>query len=454
MINLSSLSKLRLGLLVSGLATVGALCLMASGFSASILAAVMAIALLGLVYALWQSQNIVRSLAHTAEICMQIGDGDFERRANENMDAGDVRAMMTAVNYLVDRFDTFIREAVASSNALSHNKYYRRIQLAGLNGSFQAYAIQMNDAINRVQTRINDFANKTAHFEQATKVIAANLSQAGDQMNATASDMTQSAANTNERAAIVASASHETSLNVQTVSSAVEQLSASSREIGTQIERSARVASQAVRETRQGEEKIRGLTASAETIGRVVELISAIAEQTNMLALNATIESARAGEAGLGFAVVAGEVKELAGQTAKAIEEITQQVHAIQSATEGAVTAFGNVSEVIGEMEHVTSAVAAAAEQQNAATAEIARNVEEAHLGTEQVAQNITTVSRNAEETGQAADFVMASAKRMNGDASILQREVSEFILGLRQGPLDRRETLDADYDGPERRVS
>lgn len=454
MTNLSSLSKLRLGLGLSCLALIGAVGLMLAGASNVSVMVPVGIAVLAMLYALWQSQKTVHSLAHTHEVCLRVGLGDFEGRVNENLDAGDVRAFMTGTNYLIDRFDTFMREAVASSNALSHNKYYRRIQLAGLNGSFKAYAIQMNDAITRVQVRINDFADKTTHFEEATKVIAAHLSQAGEQMNATATDMTQSAANTNERAAIVASASHETSVNVQTVSAAVEELSASSREIGTQIERSALVASQAVTETRLGEEKIQGLTASAETIGRVVELISAIAEQTNLLALNATIEAARAGDAGKGFAIVAGEVKELAGQTAKAIEDITQQVQAIQSATQGAVHAFGNVSTVIGEMEEITSAVAAAAEQQNAATAEIARNVEEAHLGTEQVAQNITTVSQNAEETGQAADFVMQSANRMNGDAWTLQKEVADFILGLRQGPLDRRETLDAVYEGPERRAS
>nr|WP_321446148.1 methyl-accepting chemotaxis protein [uncultured Cohaesibacter sp.] len=454
MINLSSLSKLRLGLLIGCLSTVCSVGLLVTGFPYSAVLAAMGISLFAMLYAVWQSQKTTQSVAHMSEVCMKVARGDFEGRTNENLDAGNVRVMMTSLNDLVDRFDTFIREAVASSNALSYNKYYRRIQLAGLNGSFQTYAIQMNDAITRVQTRINDFADKTSHFEEATKVIAANLSEAGEQMNATATDMTQSAANTNERAAVVASTSQETSVNVQTVSAAVEELSASSREIGTQIERSARVASQAVSQTRQGEEKINGLTASADTIGRVVELISDIAEQTNLLALNATIEAARAGDAGKGFAIVAGEVKKLAGQTARAIDDITHQVEAIQSATQGAVMAFGNVSQVIKEMEDITSAVAAAAEQQNAATAEIARNVEEAHFGTEQVAQTISNVSRNAEETGQAADFVMASAERMSNNARVLQKEVADFILGLRQGPLDRREAKDGTYAGSERRAS
>lgn len=391
-------------------------------------------------------------LAHATETSLAFGKGDLERRANENMDAGSVRELLTAINYSADRADTFMREAVASTNALACNKYYRRILLGGMNGGFLAYSNHLNNAVGMVQARISDFADKTTHFEEATKVIAANLSQAGDQMTETATNMGSSASNTNERAAIVASASHETSVNVQTVSAAVEELSASSAEIGTQISRSAQVAAQAVSQTREGEDKINSLSQSAETIGHVVELISAIAEQTNLLALNATIEAARAGEAGKGFAVVAGEVKELAGQTGKAIGEISAQIQEIQGATTQAVSAFGNVSRTISEIEEITAAVAAAAEEQNAATAEIARNVEEAYTGTEQVAANIADVSTNAEETGQAASFVMSSADKMNLDATTLQREVSDFILSLRQGPLDRRENNDASYVGPERR--
>ena len=450
MTNLSSLSKLRLGLLLFSTTLLAALGMLIEDISKLLVLSTLAFSLASAGYCLWQASRLKYYVDHITEVCGLVAAGDTNQRTNESLDQGDILRLMTAVNHMVDTYDTFMREAVASASALSNNKYYRRIQLAGLRGGFRGYAQHINDSITRVQMRIDDFAEKTTAFEEATSVIAVALNNAGDQMNSTAHDMTDSATNTNERAAVVASASQETSVNVQMVSAAVEQLSASSREIGTQIERSAMVANHAVNETRQGEDKIHGLTESAETIGRVVELISAIAEQTNLLALNATIEAARAGDAGKGFAVVAGEVKELAGQTAKAIDDITQQVQTIQSATNGAVTAFANVSKVISEMEQITSAVAAAAEEQNAATAEIARNVEEAHSGTEQVASNITTVSKNAEETGQAADFVMESADRMIKDASTLQQEVSTFILGLRQGPLDRRETNNQTYGSPE----
>ncbi|SNY91865.1 Methyl-accepting chemotaxis protein [Cohaesibacter sp. ES.047] len=393
-----------------------------------------------------------RAINNVANVAQALGSGELEARADEALETGSLGLLAVAINYQADRFDTFMREAVASTNAMSRNKYYRRIQLIGMPGAFHAYSEQINDAIIRVQTRIEDFAEKTGHFEEATKTIASYLSEAGTQMNQTATNMTRSASSTNERASIVASASHETSVNVQTVSAAVEELSASSVEIGSQIERSAKVAADAVAEVREGEMKINDLSEAAETIGHVVELISAIAEQTNLLALNATIESARAGEAGKGFAVVAGEVKELAGQTSKAIGEITEQIHRIQSATSLAVAAFGNVSTTIHEIEDITSAVAAAAEEQNAATTEIARNIEEAHTGTSEVARNIGEVTTDAEQTGEAATFVLTSAERMSRDAATLQKEVTDFILSLRRGPLDRREVDDPAYSGSDRR--
>ncbi|MCV6546993.1 MAG: methyl-accepting chemotaxis protein [Cohaesibacter sp.] len=395
-----------------------------------------------------------KSVVHASEILHRLGKGDLEARANEDMDKGTLRDLMTATNYAADHADTFMREAVASTSAMARNRYYRRILLGGMHGGFLAYSNQINAAVQTVQSRIQDFAEKTTHFEQATKVIAGNLSDAGQQMSDTATNMGTSANSTNERASIVASASHETSVNVQTVSAAVEELSASSSEIGNQVGRSAQIAAQAVAQTQEGEEKINSLSRAADTIGHVVELISAIAEQTNLLALNATIEAARAGEAGKGFAVVAGEVKELAGQTGKAIGEISEQIQEIQGATKQAVSAFSNVSQTIAQIEEITSTVAAAAEQQSAATAEIAQNVEEAYAGTEQVASNINDVSDNAKETGQAADFVLSAAERMNSDARTLQSEVADFILSLRRGPLDRRETTGTEYEGEDRRKS
>ncbi len=191
----------------------------------------------------------------------------------------------------------------------------------------------------------------------------------------------------------VASAAEETSVNVQTVSSGTEQLSSSIAEIGRQVVTSAEIARKAVDEAGATDATMQGLADNAARISVVVDLIQTIASQTNLLALNATIEAARAGEAGRGFAVVASEVKNLASQTAKATDEIRAQIASMQAVTTSAVGAIRSIGNTIGEINEVTTAIAAAVEQQGAATREIARNIQHAAGGTSEVSSNIVGVS-------------------------------------------------------------
>jgi len=170
------------------------------------------------------------------------------------------------------------------------------------------------------------------------------------------------------------------------------------------------------------------LSKAAARIGDVVELINNIAGQTNLLALNATIEAARAGEAGRGFAVVASEVKALAEQTAKATGEIGQQITGIQSATQDSVGAIKEISGTIEKLSEISSTIAAAVEEQGAATQEISRNVQQAAQGTQQVSSNITDVQRGASETGSASSQVLSAAQSLSGDSNRLKLEVGKFL--------------------------
>ncbi len=167
---------------------------------------------------------------------------------------------------------------------------------------------------------------------------------------------------------------------------------------------------------------------AAGRIGDVVKLITAIAEQTNLLALNATIEAARAGEAGKGFAVVASEVKQLATQTAKATEEIGSQIAMMQAATQDSVAAIKEIGSTIDTLAGIAAAIAAAVEEQGAATQEISRNVQEAAQGTAEVAGNIASVNSGAAETGSASAQVLSSAQALSQESDLLQREVAKFI--------------------------
>ncbi|MFN5405851.1 methyl-accepting chemotaxis protein, partial [Bradyrhizobium sp.] len=225
-------------------------------------------------------------------------------------------------------------------------------------------------------------------FEQAVGQIVETVSHASTELEASASSLSSTAARSQTLATTVAAASEEASTNVQSVASATEEMSSSVTEISRQVQESARMASDAVDQARRTNERVGELSKAATRIGDVVELINTIAGQTKLLALNATIEAARAGEAGRGFAVVASEVKALAEQTAKATGEIGQQIGSIQAATQESVGAIREISGTIEKLSEISSAIAAAVEEQGAATQEISRNIQQAAIGTQQVSAN------------------------------------------------------------------
>ncbi|MHC2621570.1 methyl-accepting chemotaxis protein [Bradyrhizobium huanghuaihaiense] len=265
-------------------------------------------------------------------------------------------------------------------------------------------------------------------FEAAIGEIVDTVSSAATELEASASTLTSTAERGQQLTTMVAAASEEASTNVQSVASATEELSSSITEISRQVQESARVANEAVDQARTTTERVSELSKAATRIGDVVELINTIAGQTNLLALNATIEAARAGEAGKGFAVVASEVKALAEQTAKATGEIGHQIASIQTATEHSVGAIRDISDTIEKLSEISSTIAAAVEEQGAATQEISRNVQQAAEGTHQVSSNITDVQRGATETGSASSQVLAAAQSLSGDSNRLKLEVGKFL--------------------------
>ncbi|MCJ2079789.1 methyl-accepting chemotaxis protein [Methylobacterium sp. J-090] len=265
-------------------------------------------------------------------------------------------------------------------------------------------------------------------FEGAVGGIVGMLSSSATELQVTAESMTATATETASQSTTVAAAAEEAAANVGTVAAAAEELGVSVQEIGRQVGGSADLAQGAVMEADQTAALVQTLAQAAARVGDVVGLISSIAGQTNLLALNATIEAARAGEAGRGFAVVASEVKELAGQTARATEEISSQITQIQGATGQAVAAIGSITARIREISGVATSIAAAVEEQGAATQEIVRNVAQAATGTGEVTGNITGVARAAEETGAAASQVLASASELSRQSEQLNGEVRRFL--------------------------
>ena len=269
-------------------------------------------------------------------------------------------------------------------------------------------------------------------FEHGVRASLDTLAGAATEMQATSKDMSATAGEASRQATTVAAVAEQASANVQTVAAATEELSSSVSEIGRQVTQSTEIAGQAVAEANRTNVTVQGLSAAAQKIGDVVKLISDIASQTNLLALNATIEAARAGEAGRGFAVVASEVKSLASQTAKATDEISAQVGAMQSATAEAVQAIEGIGRTIGAINEITSAISLAVDQQGSATQEIARNVQEAAQGTGQVSGNISGANKAADRTGSAANKVLFSAEQLSGQAATLRADVDRFLANIR----------------------
>jgi len=269
-------------------------------------------------------------------------------------------------------------------------------------------------------------------FERGISSVLEAVASAATEMRATAEGMSATAEETERQATVVAAAAEQASTNVETVAAAAEELSASINEIGRQVNHSAKMSQDAADEAGRTNEAVVSLATSTQRIGEVITMINDIASQTNMLALNATIEAARAGDAGKGFAVVANEVKHLANQTARATEDIGNQIGAVQTATRDAVGAIDGITQTVRRISQIAATIAAAVEEQTAATQEIARNVQEAARGTQEVTGNITGVTHAAGETGRAAEQVLDAAGILARQSETLRGSVNEFLHGIR----------------------
>ncbi|WP_431016371.1 methyl-accepting chemotaxis protein [Bradyrhizobium pachyrhizi] len=352
---------------------------------------------------LYVGRNILRRIRGLQRSMQLLSDGDLDTEIPQSRQRDEIAVMADALQVF--------RESMVESRELTENQNKDRSAKA--------------ERASRMEAQI-------VTFESNVRSALGSLQTAANSMQSTAQSMSATADQSSALVNAVASAAEETSVNVQTVSAGTEELSSSIQEIGRQVVTSAEIARKAVEEASATDSTMQGLADNAARISVVVDLIQTIASQTNLLALNATIEAARAGEAGRGFAVVASEVKNLASQTAKATEEIRQQIVSMQEVTTTAVSAIRNISSTIGEINDVTTAIAAAVEQQGAATREIARNIQHAAGGTSEVSSNIVGVSTASAEAGTAAGEVLSASDALRREADVLRSEIDGFLSNIR----------------------
>jgi methyl-accepting chemotaxis protein len=318
----------------------------------------------------------------------------------------------------------------------------RKDEIGALAGALETFKQQATDKL-KIEAQERDRNSGAAarqraietfvgEFEGAVRKTLAELSDASGEMRKTSGDLSAVSRQTNQRVEVAGKASSDASASVESVAAAAGELSASINDISQQAAHAAGIASRAVTQARETDGTVQGLAQSAGRIGEVVGLINSIAAQTNLLALNATIEAARAGEAGRGFAVVASEVKSLASQTAKATEEISEQIAGIQKVAGEAINAIQTIGGIIGEVNEVATAIAAAVQEQGAATKEITRSTQFAAQGTKNVSDSITGVKADADTAAGAAENVKQASETLETQSSQLGQEVSDFLGKIR----------------------
>jgi len=315
--------------------------------------------------------------------------------------------------------------ATASFEASGHNIEFEAFPIDDHAGEWMSIMVTWHDVTER-QKLANDFEGNIGSVVTEIMDFGGRMQEASEALSAMAEQSTAQAES-------VSGSAQEASSNVVTVASASEELSASIAEITRQVREAVEISHQAVDEANKTNETVGSLSSASEQIGEVIRVITDIAEQTNLLALNASIEAARAGDAGRGFAVVAGEVKELANQTARATEQISEQISHIQEQSTDAAGAIGNISEIIERMNTINQAIAAATEEQNEATREIAQSVQYASDATHRASEEISGVSDSAEETGRAAIDVLTVAGQLTEKGGELSQRVTDFLGELRR---------------------
>jgi methyl-accepting chemotaxis protein len=380
-------------------------------------------------------KGLIKDLVRTTNIMQRAANGDLNVRVIGITRNDELGMLQQAVNKLLDRTEAFTREAGAALKYAAKDEFFRTILPEGMVGSFARRAQIVNDGLKAMDLKTTTFEQNASSMGKTIREVVQSVLATVTEMQASAQSMSEISANTSTQSNVVADAAQSSAQNVESVAAATEEFSASISEVSQQVNRSAELSRTAVDRANAADKTIHTLSEAADRINQVVGLINDIADQTNLLALNATIEAARAGDAGKGFAVVAGEVKNLANQTARATQEIVQQIKGMQNATDDAVVAIGEVSVTINQVEESSAVIAEAIEQQRAAVLEISSSVQEGVRGVHTVAEIIIEVSEGANATSAASEQIHAASSELQTRAISLNDNLDQFLTAVTKQP-------------------
>ncbi len=375
------------------------------------------------------------------DVCRAGARGDLEVRVLHLADVAGLSRLGSSVNQLLDLTDAFVREASAALEHASSERFFRKVLLHGLLGSFQRAAMTINDATETMaeKTRALDGARSNRRrmadeFEDVVKDVADSVASSATEMQATAATLAGIAADTTKQSEEADRIAHDVAIDVETVASAAEELTASIKEINRSVDASSAVSRETVSAARLASTRVAGLAKVCDRIGRMLNLIHKISSQTNLLALNATIEAERAGEAGRGFAVVAGEVKDLARETADATQQIEELISEVRSATAASAETIGGLVESVARIDGFTTEIAKGVADQEAATNEIAEAAQRAAGGSKGVSSRVSGVLESAGASHAAADELVTAAEALSRQAVALQEHSERFLRGIKEG--------------------
>ena len=429
MLNSSSLSRAEVGLFVLAvLALLSAVTV--NTWTAN---AVAGLALAVSVFSFFEVRRGRRAIAEVARVLAAAARGDLERRIILLTDRGETQALARDANRLLDVTDAFVREARATLACVRDGQHYRRIVERGMAGTFGYASMVMNEAVSTVQSRLEGFSTVMGEFEVTVGGVTRSLGGAVISLAKSAQTMRANAEDTEHRSTTIGASAEETSVTVAAVAAATEELNTSVGDIARQSELALEIAQHAAIQVFESQRTLSELTQAVSDIVAVTGLIRSVAEQTKLLALNATIEAARAGELGRGFAIVASEVKALAGQTADATETITDRIQAVETRARECTASIASINGVVTEVSSVAAIIATAVRQQIDATQEIARSMQMASVATGDVSANVSNVAAAAGATGRVANEVADAAGDLSNQSAKLQSSVGSFLDRARQ---------------------